>query len=146
MPASKHSDELVEKVLEMLLNGVWINEACRKNGISDRTLRRWRQDDDKLRSAVDDAQKMGYMKQLELAFGKLRNAKGRDGILRADKEIVHLEWIIGKMVPGFEDKKKVTAEITTVQVQWLQDGDNDARAADPATDLLGSDTTTDIVH
>ena len=146
MPASKHSDELVQKILEMLLDGMWINEACRKVGITDRTLRRWRQDDDKLRAQVDDAQKMGYMKQLETAFSKLRKAKGRDQILRADKEIVHLEWIISKMVPGFEDKRKVTAEIKTVQVQWSDDGDEDARALDPSADLLSPGSDTDLVH
>ena len=135
----KFSPETVEQICDMLLDGKWINEACRKVNITDRTLRRWRADDDEIRAKIDDAQKMGYLKQLESAMSKLKRAKGRDQILRADKELVHLEWITSKMVPGFEDKKKVEATVKTMKVSWLDESDDDARALDPATVMADED-------
>ena len=122
-----------QRICDLLAKGKWQIEACKTVGISDRTLRRWRKADPEFAAEIEQSQKDGFMKMLHSAHSRLREAEGRDGILRADKELVHLEWLVQKLVPGFEDKKRIDHTVTQVTVGWLDDDDHVPAALDPAS-------------
>ena len=121
----KNKATLVEQILTTVREGATLRASCNKHNIPERTVRGWRQADDKLddifyRARIDSTQ--AKLDVYEDGLVEAKKSGDRNKILAADKLLGHARWEAEKLLALYQPAQKGQQDTNNARhmtIGWL---------------------------
>ena len=144
----KKSKSILEKILQRLELGETLVSICREKGMPGQsTVNTWMREDEKFRTKILDARRMGAMVWLDKCQELLDQEVEPQKVQWYREKLHHARWLVSKLVNVFGDKQTVVNEgEPVIQVVWKEDGSTADKQADPAHTTRSSEDNEKTQH
>ena len=134
----KKSKSILDKILQRLELGETLVSICRAEGMPGQsTVNTWMREDEKFRTKILDARRMGAMVWLDKCQELLDQEVEPQKVQWYREKLHHARWLVSKLVAVFGDKQTVVNEgDPIIKVVWKEEEvDNLPSTADKQADL-----------